>query len=115
MQLRRTGLWKLDETRTSDGELVVIYDPQITYDDLLTTVAKIDNRFAKRFLTRLTERAEWFGQRGETKPHFKKVERQLLRLLGKSVKRLERRGIIERDLTQEILSNSEDRDSGNLE
>ena len=75
MQLRRTGLWKLDETRTSDGELVVIDDPQTTYDDLLTTVAKIDNRFAKRFLTRLTERAERFGQRGETKPHFKKVER----------------------------------------
>jgi len=103
MQLRRTGLWKLDETRTSDGEWVVIDDPQTTYDDLLTTVAKIDNRFAKRFLTRLTERAERFGQRGETKPHFKKVERQLIKLLEKSTKRLKRRGIIEVDLADEIL------------
>ena len=97
------GNGTIDEIRSTDGELIVISDPQLTYADLFTAIAKIDNLFAKRFLTKIAERAEWFGERGEANPRFQKVEGQLLRLLEKSTKRFEKRGIIKSDLAEEIL------------
>ncbi len=93
----------IDEIRTPNGELIIVDNPEFTYSELLTIIAKIDNRFAKRFLTRVAERAEKFGQKSQVNSRFEKVEFQLLKLLEKSTKRFERRGIIESDLAEEVL------------